>query len=136
MQRAGEEVPGQVRHFAHLQRLAAVACLLSVGLTAAAPIGQAQSVAQHAFELAVDRGRLVSGPKLIRVKRGDAVELRWRAETPTTVHLHGYDIEVKITPGQAAFMRFQATATGRFPVEVHAPSGRHVTLLYIEVHPR
>ena len=30
----------------------------------------------------------------------------------------------------------EAHATGRFPLELHAPSGRHVTLLHVEVHPR
>ena len=101
-----------------------------------APVNDARAQASHSFDLQVAQGRLISGPPTVLVKRGDTVELRWTSDSSTTVHLHGYDLQVTVSPLSTASMRFQAHATGRFPVETHAASGRHVTLLYVEVHPR
>jgi FtsP/CotA-like multicopper oxidase with cupredoxin domain len=109
-----------------------------LAMLASAPVGpvSAQTTTSHSYDLAIAKGRLVSGLRTIRVRRGDSVELRWSADRPSIIHLHGYDIEVKVEPGIAASMRFQAYATGRFPIETHAPTGRHVSLLHLEVHPR
>ena len=53
-----------------------------------------------------------------------------------TLHLHGYDIESKLAPGEPAAMAFKATIPGRFPVEVHgAGKGPHRPVLYLEVYP-
>ena len=58
------------------------------------------------------------------------------------LHLHGYDIEQRVSAGAVAELAFTATATGRFPIEIHAPAeaGGHahegVPLAIIEVHPR
>ena len=62
--------------------------------------------------------------RLIRVKQGDAVRLRWSTDRPIALHLHGYDIETKVEPGAVAEMTFTARATGRFPVEEHKPQRR------------
>jgi hypothetical protein len=43
---------------------------------------------------------------------------------------------VRAAPDTPQVMRFEARATGRFPVEIHGSSGRHTTLIYVEVHPR
>jgi FtsP/CotA-like multicopper oxidase with cupredoxin domain len=96
----------------------------------------AEAVANRSFEVTIADGRLGGGARTLEVQRGDKVTLRIGADRATTVHLHGYDIELKIEPGVAAVMAFEAHATGRFPLELHAPSGRHVTLLHVEVHPR
>jgi hypothetical protein len=79
--------------------------------------------------------------RLIRVKQGDTVKLRWRADRATILHLHGYDIEAKAEPGAVAEMGFTARATGRFPVSVHKPKqdGGHAhepPLVHVEVYPR
>ena len=79
--------------------------------------------------------------RLIRVKQGDAVRLRWTSDRPIVVHLHGYDIETRVEPGAVAEMAFTARATGRFPVEEHKPAARghshgEAPLVRIEVRPR
>jgi FtsP/CotA-like multicopper oxidase with cupredoxin domain len=75
--------------------------------------------------------------RVIRVQRGDVVTLRWTSDRALTLHLHGYDIERRVTPGTTATMSFTAPATGRFSIEVHGGSaGREATLGYLEVHPR
>jgi hypothetical protein len=78
-------------------------------------------------------------PGTIRVNQGDTVEIVWSSDEPATLHLHGYNVETLLLPGGKASMRFLARAAGRFAVETHAIGNekkRHLTLVYIEVHPR
>ena len=53
----------------------------------------------------------------LRVTEGDHVRLRWTADAPTVLHLHGYDIEQAVAPGQVQ-SSIRGVRTGRFPVEV------------------
>ena len=76
------------------------------------------------------------GPKTLRVGEGERVRLQWSSDQPAEVHLHGYDIETKIEPGQPAVTAFDAETAGRFPVTAHGLGGEdHTTLLYLEVLP-
>jgi hypothetical protein len=93
------------------------------------------------FDLVLERGRAPPNMRLIRVKQGDVVKLRWRTDRPILLHLHGYDIERKIEPGAVAELTFTARATGRFPIHAHTPKqgGGHTheaPLVQVEVLPR
>jgi FtsP/CotA-like multicopper oxidase with cupredoxin domain len=99
------------------------------------------NAAEVTYDLRIERGRVPVTMRLIRVKQGDTVRLRWSTDRATIVHLHGYDIETKVEPGAAAAMSFTAYATGRFPVSVHKPKegGGHShdpPLTHVEVYPR
>jgi len=76
------------------------------------------------------------GAPVLRLIQGEGVELRFASDRPIDLHLHGYRIETRAAPGAPAVMAFVALAAGRFPVETHAANGRHVALLYLEVHPK
>lgn len=79
------------------------------------------------------------GVEVLRVTHGDAVEIHWASDEKTTLHLHGYDVEIDVPATGEAVMRFEARATGRFPIESHGFGDDHhveKTLLYLEVHPR
>ena len=89
----------------------------------------------------IDRGQLPPAMRLIRVKQGDVVKLRWSSDRPIALHLHGYDIERKVEPGAVTEMTFTARATGRFPVAEHQTrsAGSHAhgaPIVQIEVLPR
>lgn len=92
----------------------------------------------HRFSLEIrDRHVQIEG-NVIRVNRGDRVELAWTADERVTLHLHGYDLEFEVVPGEPAVREFEAHATGRFPVTSHGfgdEHGGHHTLLYLEVYP-
>jgi hypothetical protein len=89
------------------------------------------------IDLSIRNRELPKEQRLVAVRQGDDVTLRWTTDRPMTIHLHGYDIEKKLSPGSPVSMRFTARATGRFPIEIHAhgQDKEHV-LGYLEVHPR
>ena len=102
----------------------------------------AAQTAEVAFDLRIEKGRVAQSMRLIRVRQGDAVKLRWTTDRPIILHLHGYDIETKVEPGGPAEMAFTARATGRFGIEEHKPSAKgghshgEAPLVRIEVYPR
>lgn len=115
------------------------ACMLAWGGWVLGAPARAQSPTEQVFELRIEGGKIAGGGggKTLRVTQGDVVELRWRSDEPVEIHLHGYDHRVDVAPGAPASLRFEARATGRFPVTRHAVHGHgHATLLYLEVHPR
>jgi heme/copper-type cytochrome/quinol oxidase subunit 2 len=93
------------------------------------------------FELHIARGQLPANMRVIRVKQGDIVKLRWSSDRSIALHLHGYDIERKVEPGAVAEMTFTARATGRFSVQEHQSrsGGDHTHgafIVQVEVLPR
>jgi hypothetical protein len=96
--------------------------------------------AELTFDLRIAEGRVPANMRLIRVKQGDGVKLRWNADRRTEIHLHGYDITRTVEPGATTELTFTARATGRFTIEPHVSksSGGHShgsVLVTIEVHP-
>src|SRR5262249_19820861 len=82
------------------------------------PLASAALAAERVFDLTIAHGRLPGRQDTIRVQQGDNVVLRWHSDRPIVLHLHGYEIVMRVTPGVAAEMRFEARATGRFPIHV------------------
>ena len=130
-----------------------VAILLAVPGWLASPAataadGEGAQTPARSFELRIEQRRVPQAQRTLRATEGERVELRWTADEPLVLHLHGYDIETRVAPGKPAVTSFTARLTGRFPVAVHvdaAPSrsgssakspSHHVTLLHVEVHPR
>lgn len=110
-----------------------VAVLVIATLLAAAHA----SAESRVIALTIRNGTLPTEQRLIKVRQGDDVTLRWTSDKRVTIHVHGYDIEQAITPDAAVTMRFVARASGRFPIELHGTKrGDESTLGYLEVHPR
>jgi hypothetical protein len=55
-------------------------------------------------------------PSEITVGEGDRVNLQITSDNPIEFHLHGYDLEKEVEPGE---LSFDATITGRFDIEDH-----------------
>lgn len=75
------------------------------------------------------------------VPHGSSVRIRWQSDEVGELHVHGYDLRVRLRPDAVVNTRFVARATGRFPVTSHGfghAAGQvhgHGALFYIEVHP-
>ena len=97
---------------------------------------------ERTFEFTINGGQVPDDRRTIRVWKDDTVRLRWTTDAPMILHLHGYDIEKKVTPGRKTEIDFKAHTTGRFPVNVHsedeAKSAVHdeAPLVMVEVYPR
>jgi hypothetical protein len=96
----------------------------------------ADAVRHQVLMLSVVKGAVAGVGDTLKVQQGDDLELRWSSDRPMELHLHGYDIEVKVSPQAPAVMSFKANIPGRFPVEPHGQGpGHHRPVLYLEVHP-
>lgn len=92
---------------------------------------------ERVLELSIHGAETSAKPQVLRVHENDQVVLRLTSDRPLHVHLHGYDIERDVGPNHPASLRFTATATGRFPLEIHSKQpGRQRPLAYLEVRPR
>ncbi len=95
----------------------------------------------RSFALALKAGELPKEQRTVKVKEGDSIELRWTSDQPVHLHLHGYDIERTVKPGEPASMSFKGSVAGRFSVDKvkgeskssHQHGGK---VLYLEVHPK
>jgi hypothetical protein len=101
------------------------------------------SAAELVFDVTIKHGRVPDTMQLMRVHQGDAVKLRWTSDRPLVLHLHGYDLEQRVATDAVAELTFTASATGRFPIEIHVPGASardrvhdDAPLAIIEVYPR
>ena len=117
--------------------VAAVALLTGLLFTCA------DAAAQQIVELHVilRDGKVVEpAARRVVVVQGTRVRIRWRSDRAGEVHVHGYDILVKLETDTEAVSEFDARATGRYPVTSHGFEGghdhdHHRALMHIEVHP-
>ena len=69
------------------------------------------------IDLAIQGGTMT--PDEVSVTEGDQVNFRITSDHPVEFHLHGYDLEKEVEPGEPAELVFDATITGRFAIEDH-----------------
>jgi len=109
-------------------RLLAALALAPLAASAAAPASRSFSV-----EIAAGRAK---GDDTLKVRQGDQVQVHFSSDRPMVLHLHGYDIDARVTPAAPATVTFKADLAGRFPVHEHREgAGNHRAVLFIEVHP-
>lgn len=127
-----------MKPFSPLTRLVLPAVLLLSGFPVTADPGEGgQTVRRMEFLIS---GREVQRDRnSLRVTQGETVEMVWEGDEAGSLHLHGYDIEFEILPGEPTIVTFEAHATGRFPITSHGFGEElghgHGALLYLEVYP-
>jgi hypothetical protein len=97
------------------------------------PAASNPSQAKDIFDFVLKDGKLASGQSVIQVHRGEQVVLRIKSNTADELHLHGYDLQARITPQETAVLEFSANRTGRFTLELHEAQ---TELGALEVYPR
>ncbi len=98
------------------------------GASESSEVGETQ---EEPVALAINGNTMA--PDEVSVTEGKQVSLQITSDHPIEFHLHGYDQEVEVEPGEPAELSFEATITGRFPIEDHATETELGTLL---VQPR
>jgi len=99
----------------------------------------AQDGARRVLEVRIENRKVVAPKEAIRITEGDVIELRWTTDEAVELHLHGYDIELHLRPGEPAALVVEAYATGRFPITSHGWGGAghgHDALIHLEVYPK
>ena len=67
--------------------------LMPLALAAAGPV---------VVELALVRGKPEGGVRTVRVERDASLEIKVRSDEALEVHIHGYDVTLRVQPGAAA----------------------------------
>jgi hypothetical protein len=75
---------------------------------------------------------LIEPGKLTKLEftEGDEIVFRARADEPSEIHIHGYDIEKEIGPDPTR-ISFPATITGIFEIEIH-DTGEQIAELRVD----
>jgi nucleotide-binding universal stress UspA family protein len=63
-------------------------------------------------------GKPVDGIVRAQARKGDAVVVVVGSDVADEVHVHGYDLMADVAPGKPVRIRFDATLTGRFEIEL------------------
>ncbi|MCY4623840.1 MAG: hypothetical protein OXC99_02380 [Chloroflexi bacterium] len=95
---------------------AAAALALSLAMAACGGGGEPQ---EHTINIELEGGQLAGSTSGWQVNADDRVTMIVRSDEPVNFHLHGYDFEENIEPGDPATFIFTANATGSFPITIH-----------------
>jgi FtsP/CotA-like multicopper oxidase with cupredoxin domain len=92
---------------------------------------------QEFHRIQIKGGNVVGGPPNIKVKKGEHVRIVVSADAHDDIHLHGYDIEKPVEPGQPAQFNFSADIEGIFEIESHVAEheGREPLVAKLTVEP-
>ena len=96
--------------------VAGVALALALAMAACGGGGEPQ---EHTFNIELEGGQLAGDMSTWQVNANDRVTMIVRSDEPVNFHLHGYDFEEDIEPGDPATFIFTANATGSFPITIH-----------------
>ncbi|MGW8885562.1 hypothetical protein [Streptomyces sp. NPDC055749] len=86
--------------------------------------------ADRTLDIEVSQGAVRPAPGRTEVKKGDRIALRVRSDRADTLHVHGYDKEMRLPAGRTATLTVTADRTGLFEVETHE-SGLLLTQLVV-----
>jgi heme/copper-type cytochrome/quinol oxidase subunit 2 len=115
--------------FTYAARTLLIAALLGTAITNA-------HAEDRVFALEIHSEGPTAKPQVLAVRQNDKVVIRVSSDKPVQVHLHGYDIESDVVPNVVTSLRLTATATGRFPIEIHSKEPlEQRPLAYLEVRP-
>jgi FtsP/CotA-like multicopper oxidase with cupredoxin domain len=90
---------------------------LRPGTTTSGTATPADEPQERAYDVAIENGAM--SPVEVSVEEGDQVTLRLTSDSPVEVHLHGYDLEEEVLPGEETVLSFEAEISGRFEIEDH-----------------
>ena len=115
---------------------------LGLCLLCALTTTRAQPAPEKRFELRLSQGQVPVSERVLRVTKGDGVQLRIISDEAGELHLHAYHQQARVVPGHPLELKFLAHASGRFRLEWHSasptqPAGHHAPpVAVLEVRPK
>jgi hypothetical protein len=70
------------------------------------------------LDVTIRGGEPVGGIVRVTATEGELVVVTVRSDVVDHVHVHGYDLMADVAPGKPARLRFRASLTGRFELEL------------------
>jgi hypothetical protein len=113
--------------------LLAAAAAVAVAAFVIAKPGSDDNQTEKVTRIELKQHQPVSGPRRIKVAKGDRVRIVVTSNAPDELHLHGYDIEREVAPGNPARFGFEARLEGVFQLESHKTENEVAKL---QVEPR
>ena len=71
------------------------------------------------FKVAITGGKVIPKVKRVIAQKGQTVRIVVTSDKADKIHVHGYEKEAALTPGQPTTIQFPADQTGLFEVETH-----------------
>jgi|TARA_B100001750_G_scaffold244303_1_gene261336 hypothetical protein len=73
------------------------------------------------FEVDIKNGKIESADNKFEISQGDTAFIKFSADEPFTVFVHGYDIEHNVDPSDSTSLEFKIVGefTGNFPIHMH-----------------
>jgi hypothetical protein len=100
--------------------------------TGSGPNGKATPPSEPAIPTVVVKGgKPVGGVEELTFEAGERILFAVRSDTRDEVHVHGYDIEKEVEPGELVRFDFPASIEGVFEAELHE-SGEQIVELRVE----
>jgi hypothetical protein len=88
------------------------------GATTTAPVTVTAAPKAVQVVVRVRGGKPVDGIVRAQARKGDPVVVIVGSDVADEVHIHGYDLKGDVAPGKPVRIRFDATLTGRFEIEL------------------
>lgn len=99
-----------------------------------APQNQVSSTAQaRVVPINIVGGKLADGSGTVQATQGEELTLEVTADAADEFHLHGYDKEVELQPGEKQSVTFVADKAGSFEAELHHSES---TVFVLQVQPK
>lgn len=82
---------------------------------------QATETGLSVFEVEISNGKIDSAGDKFEISQGDTALIKFSADQPFKVFVHGYDIEHNVDPADVASLEFRIIGefTGNFPIHMH-----------------
>jgi hypothetical protein len=96
----------------------------------APPSTSQTAAADVTVKVNIAEGKVTPNGAGVRVDRGQTVQVSATSDTDESLHIHGYDKTLAVTPGQPSAVTFLADQSGVFEIETH-DSGKLVAKLIV-----
>ena len=95
--------------------IAVIVCVLGGLFFLLRPGARDAGPQERTFEVSIADGEM--SPEEISAREGGRVTIRIESDEPIELHVHGYDVEREVGPGEPGWLSFEANLTGRFESE-------------------
>ena len=88
------------------------------------------------FNVTITDGKNAAGAQGYPTTEGKTVKFMITSNVAGEFHVHGYDLDKELIPGQTVELVLTADKSGRFDLEYHPAQGEHTVLGALEVTPK